>query len=88
MIIANDCLILRIFQMGDGATGEEVPMDVMNRQQSKRKVEWMQANREELVERIARTIRADGTSQPLPGIHLYRHSLWSRCTAWSSHLYA
>ena len=35
----------------------------------------MQANREELVERIARTMRQDGTAQPLQGLHLYRHSL-------------
>jgi hypothetical protein len=33
MIVANDCLILRIFQMGDGAIREEVLMDVMNHQQ-------------------------------------------------------
>jgi len=35
----------------------------------------MQANREELVERIERTMRADGSVQPLPGLHLYRHSI-------------
>jgi AraC-like DNA-binding protein len=32
-------------------------------------------NREELVERIARAIREDGTAQPLQGLHLYRHSV-------------
>jgi AraC-like DNA-binding protein len=74
MIVANDCLILRIFQMGDGETREEVLMDVMNHQQVGREAEWMQANREELVERIARAIRQDGTAQPLQGLHLYRHS--------------
>ena len=36
MIVANDCLILRIFQMGDGERREEVPMDVMNHQQAER----------------------------------------------------
>ncbi len=35
----------------------------------------MQANREELVGRIARAIREDGTAQPLPGLHLARSSL-------------
>src|SRR6266481_2972227 len=55
-------MILHIFQMGDGETREEVPMDVMNHQ-------------EELVERIARAMRQDGTAQPLQGLHLYRHSL-------------
>ncbi len=61
MIVANDCLILHIFQTGDGETREEVLMDVMNHQQAEREAEWMQANREELVERIARAMRADGT---------------------------
>src|SRR6266704_5826436 len=74
MIVANDCLILRIFQMGDGAIREEVLMDVMSHQQAEREAVLMQANREELVERIARALRADGTAQPLPGLHLYRHS--------------
>src|SRR5437773_2669632 len=63
-IRANACLILHILQMGDGERREEVPMDVMNQKQSER---------EELVERIGRAIRADGAVQPLPGLHLYRH---------------
>src|SRR2546428_10288236 len=75
MIVANDCLILRIFQMGDGAIREEVPMNVMNHQQAAREAVLLQAHREELVERIARAIREDGTAQPLQGLHLYRHSL-------------
>ncbi len=29
MIVENACLILHIFQMGDGETREEVPMNVM-----------------------------------------------------------
>src|SRR6266571_3489381 len=74
IIVANDCLILRIFQMGDGAIREEVPMNVMNHQQAAREAVLLQAHREELVERIARAMRADGTTQPLPGLHLYRHS--------------
>ena len=50
-------------------------MDVMNHQQAEREAQLMQANREELVERIARAMRQDGTAQPLQGLHLYRHSL-------------
>ena len=50
-------------------------MDVMNHQQVEREAVLLQAHREELVERIARAIRSDGTVQPLPGLHLYRHSL-------------
>ena len=49
-------------------------MDVMNYQQAAREAELMQANREELVERIARAMRQDGTAQPLQGLHLYRRS--------------
>src|SRR5436305_2004422 len=74
MIVANDCLILRIFQMGDGAIREEVLMDVMNHRQAEREAVLMQAHREELVERIARALRQDGTVQPLQGLYLYRHS--------------
>src|SRR5438876_5362265 len=50
-------------------------MDVMNHQQAEREAQRVQANREELVERIARALRQDGSAQPLPGLHLYRHSL-------------
>ena len=50
-------------------------MDIMNHEQAEREAQRMQANREELVERIARAMRADGTAQPLPGLHLYRHSM-------------
>jgi AraC-like DNA-binding protein len=75
MIVANDCLILHIFQMSDGETREEVPMNVMILQQAEREAEWMQANREELVVRIGRAIRKDGTVQPLQGLYLSRSSL-------------
>src|SRR5213080_811420 len=61
--------------MSDGETREEVPMDVMNHQQAEREAELMQANREVLVERIARAMREDGSAQPLQGLHLYRYSL-------------
>ena len=50
-------------------------MDVMNHQQAEREAELMQANREVLVERIARAMREDGSAQPLQGLHLYRYSL-------------
>ena len=46
----------------------------MIQQPAAREIERMQANREELVERVARAMRKDGTAQPLPGLHLYRHS--------------
>ena len=41
MIVANDCLILRIFQMGDGETREEVAMDIMIHQQAEREAKLL-----------------------------------------------
>jgi len=71
MIMVNDCLILQIFWMDDGETREEVHMEMINL----REVQRMQANREELVERIMRTVPEDGHAQPLEGLHLHRSSL-------------
>jgi AraC-like DNA-binding protein len=68
-------MILQIFQMGKAETWKEVTMNVMNHQQVEREVQRMQANREELIERIERAISTDGTVQPLQGLHLYRHSV-------------
>ena len=75
MIVENACLILHVFQMSDGETRGEVPVNVMILQQAERETQLMQANREELVERIGRTMHEDGTTQPLPGLHLARSSL-------------
>ena len=74
MIVENDCLILQIFPMDGGETREEVSMNVMIRQQTDREAERLQADREELVERIGRAMREDGTTQPFQGFHLYRRS--------------
>jgi AraC-like DNA-binding protein len=49
-------------------------MSGINHQQAEREAQQMQANREELVERIARTIREDGVIEPLQGLHLARLS--------------
>jgi AraC-like DNA-binding protein len=49
-------------------------MNVMIRQQTDREAQLLQANREELVERLGRAMRDDGTTQPFPGLHLYRRS--------------
>ncbi len=53
---------------------EEVTIDSMNPQQVERKAQRAQANRDELVERIARAIRADGRVEPLQGLRLVRAS--------------
>ncbi len=47
--------------------------------QAKREKDRAQANREELIERIARTIRQDGTIEPLKGLHVYRTCYPSEC---------
>jgi len=49
-------------------------MNVMIHKPAEREAERLQANREELVERIGRAMREDGTTQPFPGLHLYRRS--------------
>jgi AraC-like DNA-binding protein len=49
-------------------------MDGINNPQAERESQQMQANREELVERITRTFREDGVIQPLRGLHLARLS--------------
>jgi AraC-like DNA-binding protein len=49
-------------------------MDSMNSQQVEREAHKAQANRDELVERIARTIRKDGKVEPLKGLSLHRFS--------------
>ena len=48
-------------------------MDLMNRPQSESEAHTAQASRDELVERIARAIREDGTVEPLEGL-LLRHA--------------
>ncbi len=49
-------------------------MNAMVHKPAERAAQLMQANREELVERIARAMREDGTTQPFQGLHLYRRS--------------
>ena len=50
-------------------------MDVVNHEQTERDIQRLQANREELAERIGRTLREDGVIQPLKGLHLGRVSV-------------
>jgi AraC-like DNA-binding protein len=49
-------------------------MDSTNRQPSEREVQRVQSNREELVERLTRAIRHNGTVDPLAGLMLRRAS--------------
>lgn len=47
-------------------------MRAMNDHQAERETFRAQAGRDELVERIARMLRADGSTEPLPGLFLFR----------------
>jgi AraC-like DNA-binding protein len=49
-------------------------MDLMNHWQSEHEAHRVQASRDELVERMARVIREDGTVEPLEGLELRRAS--------------
>lgn len=53
---------------------EAVTLGSIDPQHSEREASRMQANRDELVERIARAIRADGLSEPLKGLYFRRIS--------------
>ena len=53
---------------------EKVTVDSMKPQHVEREAHRAQANRGELVERIARAIREDGRVEPLKGLHLHRAS--------------
>lgn len=88
MIVENTCKILQIVKTGNGPAGERVSMDVMTldvlasqraareaeRHVAAREAQRALAYRAELLERIARVVRDDGSAQPLPGLHLYRSS--------------
>jgi AraC-like DNA-binding protein len=74
MIAQNRCTILKICKMDDAGTREEASIDMTNNEHSAREVQQAQASREELVERIARAIRDDGTAEPLAGLRLRRAS--------------
>ncbi|MCB8924891.1 MAG: AraC family transcriptional regulator [Ardenticatenaceae bacterium] len=50
-------------------------MDLMNSHQSDREAQRVQANREELVERMMRACPVDGPSRPLDGVFCYRSSV-------------
>jgi AraC-like DNA-binding protein len=67
-------LSYKITEMSDERTSEEVTMDVMNRPQSEHEAHRVQTSRDELVERMARAIREDGTVETLEGLMLRRAS--------------
>ena len=60
--------------MNAAKTSEKSAMDLTKDPQAKREADRAQANRDELTERIAQTIRHDGTIEPLKGLHFNRSS--------------
>jgi AraC-like DNA-binding protein len=75
MIVEDDCTILQIFRMPDEEMSGEVLMDMMSQLHAEREAQRVQANREELIERIARAMPEDGVAEPLMGLHVARVSL-------------
>lgn len=67
------------FNMNAASINQTSDKAEMSNLQVKREVVRSQANREELIERIAQTIRQDGMIQPLPGLHFKRVSFPSEC---------
>ncbi len=55
-------------------TSQKSDIDLINDLQAKREAGRAQANRDELTERIAQTIRQDGRIEPLKGLHFNRSS--------------
>ena len=74
MIVQKFCTILQILKSGDAGTREETDMDLMNHTRAENEAHRAQASRDELVERIARAIREDGTVEPFGGLYLNRAS--------------
>jgi AraC-like DNA-binding protein len=75
MIVESDCTILQICKRGGGERNGGARVDVMTHQLAPREAQRVQADREELAERIARALPDDGSAQPLPGFYLYRSSV-------------
>jgi AraC-like DNA-binding protein len=67
-------VILQIAETGDAATSEETWVDSTNHVRSAREMQWAQALRDELVERIACAVRDDGTVELLDGLQFRRAS--------------
>ena len=73
-ILQNDWRKLHRLFAQDRATNEGISMVLLNHQFRVREARRAEANREELIERIAWAIRDDGTVEPLRGLRLYRQS--------------
>jgi AraC-like DNA-binding protein len=72
MILEDRCTILQTLE--GPVRMSKVIMDSMNPQEVELEAHGAQANRDELVERIARAIPQDGKVEPLKALHLHRSS--------------
>lgn len=67
-------MILQIFKQVGGETNDVIPLDVTTDTRTESDVELARAHRAELVGRLARAVRDDGTAEPLRGLRLRRAS--------------
>jgi AraC-like DNA-binding protein len=74
MILQDYGRILYNSLVRDRGTRNGAAMEPLNHQQIEREARRAQANKDELVERIAQTTRDDGTVEPLRGLYLNRAS--------------
>lgn len=74
MILEDRWTILQIAPEIRAGWRKGATMPPMDRQPEIREAHRAQANREQLVERIARSLPADGKVEPLKGLHLHRVS--------------
>src|SRR5215211_7682178 len=72
-ILENHCTILQSCQIAIGSRWR-FAMDAVSFQQVEREAYLAQASRDELVQRIARCVRQDGSVEPLRGLHLIRRT--------------
>lgn len=73
MILEDHCTILQTLR-GRVGMSKEITREAIDLQQVEREAHRAQANRDELVERIAQAIREDGRVEPLKGLYLNRSS--------------
>ncbi len=73
MIVEDPCTILQSPEIDGGMSTLSI-LETMYQEPAERELDRARANRDELVERIARAIPEDGRIEPLPGLRLRRAS--------------
>jgi AraC-like DNA-binding protein len=75
IIFQNSCIILQFSIVLKNQMRRTNNMELITREQADRQAIRAQANRDELIERIAQTVTEDGTFQVLPGLYFNRSSI-------------